>query len=406
MENKKHDLIIWGATGFTGRLVAEYLLKQYGTEKELNWAMAGRNEGKLKSVRNLLGDENIPILSADSLDLDSLNALVQQAKVICTTVGPYAKYGSPLVEACINNGVDYCDLTGEVQWIRRMIDQHHENAKTKGVKIVHCCGFDSIPSDMGVYFLQKNAKEKYGEYCKHIKLRVKAAKGGPSGGTIASLNNVLAEAKSDPSIFKLLENPYNLNPVEEQVGNDINDLAGVEYDEDFNAWIGPFIMAAINTRVVRRSHALSGFPYGKDFRYDEATLCGPGISGKLKAKMLSSVMGMMSNPNPNSLIKNITNRFLPKPGEGPSKAQRETGFYNLALFGKTKNNQTIKGKVTGDRDPGYGSTSKMLGESAVCLAKDRDSLPKTFGLLTPSTAMGDVLLERLKKNAGLTFSVK
>ena len=405
MKNKNHDLIIWGATGFTGRLVAEYLLKQYGTGKELKWAMAGRNEGKLKSIRNLLGDESIPILTADSLDMDSLNALVQQTKVICTTVGPYAKYGSPLVEACVNNGVDYCDLTGEVQWIRRMIDQHHENAKAKGVKIVHCCGFDSIPSDMGVYFLQKKAKEKHGEYCEKIKLRVKAAKGGPSGGTIASLNNVLAEAKSDPSIFKLLENPYNLNPIGEQTGKDKNDLSGVEYDKDFKSWIGPFIMAAINTRVVRRSHALSGYPYGKDFMYDEATLCGAGISGKIKAKMLASILGMMSNPNPNSFIKSMTNRFLPKPGEGPSKKQRETGFFNLALFGKLKNGQSIKGKVTGDRDPGYGSTSKMLGESAACLAKDRASLPKTSGAITPSTAMGDALLGRLEKNAGLMFTI-
>ena len=404
MENKNYELIILGASGFTGRLVAEFLLKQYGAGKSLKWAIAGRNRGELESVRKLLGDESIPILTADSLDMGSLNALVQQTKVICSTVGPYAKYGSPLVEACVNNGVDYCDLTGEVQWIRRMIDQHHENAKAKGVKIVHCCGFDSIPSDMGVYFLQKAAKEKYGEYCQHIKLRVKAAKGGPSGGTIASLNNVLKEAQNDPSIFKMLENPYSLNPKGEQSGKDENDLTGVEYDEDFGAWIGPFIMAAINTRVVRRSHALAGYPYGKDFMYDEATLCGAGFSGKLKANMLSSVIGLMSNSKPDSILKNISSRFLPKPGEGPSKKQRETGFYNLALFGKLKDGRTIKGKVTGDRDPGYGSTSKKLGESAVCLAKDRAMLPKTSGLLTPSTAMGDVLLERLIKNAGLTFS--
>ena len=292
MHNKPYDFIIWGASGFTGRLVAEYLLKEYGIDNQLKWAMAGRNEGKLKSIRNLLGNENIPIVIADSHDEASLKAMAQQTKVICSTVGPYAKYGSELVATCVNEQVDYCDLTGEVQWIRKMIDLHHENAKAKGVKIVHCCGFDSIPSDMGVYFLQKTAKEIFGEYCQQIKLRVKAAKGGPSGGTIASLNNVLEEASKDPSIFKMLENPYGLNPIGQQSGKDENDLMEIEYDKDFGAWIGPFIMAAINTRVVRRSHALADFPYGKDFRYDEATLCGKGLSGKIKAKMLSSVIGV------------------------------------------------------------------------------------------------------------------
>ncbi|MEZ4955982.1 MAG: saccharopine dehydrogenase NADP-binding domain-containing protein [Saprospiraceae bacterium] len=405
MKNKKYELIIWGASGFTGQLVAEYLLQQYGIGKGLNWAIAGRNKNKLENIRAELGDENIPILTADSLAPQSINALVQQTNVICSTVGPYAKYGSSLVEACVNNGVDYCDLTGEVQWIRRMIDQHHEHAKKKGVKIVHCCGFDSVPSDMGVYFLQKSAKEKYGNYCRHIKLRVKGAKGGPSGGTIASLNNVLEEAQKYPAVFDILENPYSLNPTGEQSGNDLPDISQAVFDKDFKAWIGPFIMAAINTKVVRRSHALAGYPYGKDFRYDEATFCGSGFSGKLKAQLLSSVTGIMSGGDPNSMLKKLANRFLPKPGEGPSKIQRETGYFNLALLGKLNNGITIKGKVKGDRDPGYGSTSKMLGESAVCLAKDQLISPKIHGVITPSTAMGDALLTRLENNAGLTFEI-
>ena len=405
MANKTYDLVIYGATGFTGRLVAEYLLQRYGIGNDLKWAIAGRSEGKLKSIRQLLGNQEIPILTADSHNAESLKKMASATKVVCTTVGPYAKHGSLLVETCVDEGVDYCDLTGEVQWIRRMVDAHHEKAKSNGVKITHCCGFDSIPSEMGVYFLQKKAKEQFGEYCQHIKLRVKAAKGGPSGGTIASLNNVLEEAKADPTIFKLLENPYSLNPSGERNGPDENDLSGAAYDKDFKAWIGPFIMAAINTRVVRRSHALLDYPYGKDFQYDEATLCGAGISGKIKARVLAAAMGMMSNPNPNALLKNMVGRFLPDPGEGPSKKQRETGFYNLRLFGKLRNGESIMGKVTGDRDPGYGSTSKMLGESAVCLAKDRQQLPKVSGVITPSVAMGDLLLERLQENAGLTFSV-
>lgn len=405
MRNKPYDIIIWGASGFTGRLVAEYILHQYGMNNNLRWAMAGRNKEKLTSVRSELGNEDIPLVIADSLDATSLDQMVKQTKVICSTVGPYAKYGSLLVTACVKNKVDYCDLTGEVQWIRRMIDQHHEAAKKDGTKIVHCCGFDSIPSDMGVYFLQNSAKVKYGHYCQQIKLRVKAAKGGPSGGTIDSLNNVLAEAEKDPTVAAILENPYSLNPEGQQSGVDVNDLTSAVYDKDFKSWIGPFIMAAINTRVVRRSHALSGFMYGNSFSYEEATLCGDGLSGRLKANVLTSVMNAMSSGNPNSMIKKITGRFLPKSGEGPSKHQRENGFYSLALHGTLENGHSIKGKVKGDRDPGYGSTCKMLGESAVCLALDRDKLPEATGVITPSIAMGDLLLSRLEKNAGLEFTI-
>lgn len=406
MTDRTFDVILWGASGFTGRLVAEYYLKQYGLDGDLKWGIAGRNRSKLENIRKELGNEDIPVLIADSMNMDSLNAMVQQTKVICTTVGPYAKYGSNLVEACVNNGTDCCDLTGEVQWIRRMVDAHHETAKANGVRIVNCCGFDSIPSDMGVYFLQKEAKERAGEYCQQIKFRVKAMKGGFSGGTYASLNNVMMEAMEDPSIMTLLENPYSLNPVDAQDGNDVNDISAAEYDTDFDAWISPFVMAGINTRVVRRSQALQDFSYGKDFRYDEATLMGDGFSGKVKAKAFSGIMGFMTTLKPDSGVKKVVDRFLPKPGEGPSKADRESGFYSIILLGKFKNGTTLTAKVKGDRDPGYGSTSKMLGEAAACLAKDKDKTPSISGVLTPSTAMGDVLLERLQANAGLTFMVK
>lgn len=406
MQHKNFDIIIWGASGFTGRLVAEYLLQQYGINKDLKWAMAGRNQDKLEQIRTQLGNESIPILIADSMDISSLNNLVKQTKVICTTVGPYAKYGSLLVEACIQNGIDYCDLTGEVQWIRRMIDQHHEQAMMAGVKIVHCCGFDSIPSDMGVYFLQKEAKARKGKYCQHIKMRVKKLKGGISGGTYASLSNVLAEAEKDKRILEILEDPYNLNPAGERSGLDTADMTQAKFDEDFQAWISPFVMATINTRIVRRSHALAAYPYGKDFRYEEATLNGKGMSSKWQAKIIAGGMNMMSNMKPDSMLKKVADRFLPKPGEGPSKHDRETGFYKLAFLGKFEDGTTIQANVTGDKDPGYGSTSKMLGEAAVCLAKDRANLLASAGILTASTAMGDALLRRLETNAGLTFSIK
>lgn len=405
MAGKKYELIVWGATGFTGKLVAEYLLKQYGIGNKLSWAIAGRNEGKLEKVRKDLGNETIPIVVANSQDKTSLEAMVKETSVICTTVGPYAKYGNLLVECCVEQGVDYCDLTGEVQWIRRMIDQYHETAQNKKAKIVHCCGFDSIPSDMGVYFLQQEAQKQWQSYAQHVKLRVKAMQGGMSGGTLASLDNVLVEAGEDPSIqTEVLDNPYGLNPKEAQEGKDVIDSSGTTYDEDFKAWISPFVMAVINTKVVRRSHALSGFPYGKDFRYEEATLSGAGISGRFVAGAMSFVMGAMTSKT--SVFKSMARPFLPKPGQGPSKIQRETGFFKLLLLGKSKDgNQKMTVKVTGDKDPGYGSTSKMLAEAAVCLAKDKAQLPENYGVITPSTAMGDALLSRLQENAGLSFSV-
>ncbi|MEO1435972.1 MAG: saccharopine dehydrogenase NADP-binding domain-containing protein [Bacteroidota bacterium] len=406
MSTSKFDVIVWGASGFTGRLVAEYYLHQYGLDGDLKWAMAGRNNAKLEQVRKELGNEDIPILIADSMDMDSLNNLVQQTKVICTTVGPYAKYGNQLVEACVANTVDYCDLTGEVQWIRRMIDQHHEAALANGTRIVHCCGFDSIPSEMGVYFLQQQAKAQHGEYCSYIKYRLKAAKGKASGGTIASLANVMAEAEQDNSIYEMLANPYGLNPKDQQRGKDGADQTGIVFDADANAWTGPFIMAGINTRVVRRSHALAGFPYGEDFRYDEAMISGTGFSGKMKARMIAGTMSLAQQMKPGSMVQKLADRFLPKPGEGPNKKERETGFWNVAFYGHLPNGERLQAKVTGDRDPGYGSTSKMLGESAVCLAKDKTKTPKVSGVITPSYAMGDALLERLQANAGLTFEMK
>jgi len=404
-KQREFDVIIWGATGFTGRLVAEYYLKQYGLGSDLKWAMAGRSQTKLEQVRSSLGNSDIPLLLADSHDPESLIALVKRSKVICTTVGPYAKYGNELVAACVENGTDYCDLAGETQWIRRMIDQHYAAAQKSGSRIVHCCGFDSIPSDMGTYFLQKEAKNQFGEYCQQVKMRLKSIKGGFSGGTFASMNNVMDEASKDPSVAKTIFNPYGLNPKGEQSGPDKADLQSVKYDADLGAWIMPFIMAGINTRVVRRSHALNGYPYGKDFRYDESMVSGEGLSGRLKGYVGLIALGAMMAGKPGSLYKKFQARFTPKPGEGPTRKERESGFFNFTIIGKFRDGEIMTAKVTGDRDPGYGSTSKMLGESAVCLALDKKISPKISGVLTPSTAMGDALLKRLEQNAGLTFSI-
>lgn len=403
--SREFDVIVWGATGFTGRLVAEYLLRQYGIDGELKWAMAGRSERKLDEIKAQLGEGRIPLVLADSNDPDSLRKMAARTKVICTTVGPYSLYGSDLVAACVEQGTDYCDLAGETPWIRRMIDQYHEAAQKKGCRIVPCCGFDSIPSDFAVYRIQQLAQAQWGESCQHVKMRLKSSKGKLSGGTFASMNQVLAAAHRDPAVAKVLYSPYTLNPDPTCKGPDQKDLMSVVYDNDVKSWLMPFIMASINTRVVRRSHALQGFPYGEDFVYDEAMMMGDGLSGRAKALIGLGVVGALSYGAEDSLYRRGLSMLMPKPGEGPNAQEREEGFFNFICVGKRRNGEVIKLKITGDRDPGYGSTSKMLGESAVCLALDPKPDSKTAGVLTPSTAMGDALLKRLEANAGVRFEL-
>ncbi len=399
--SRPYDLILWGATGFTGQLVARYLHCSYG--HTLRWAIAGRSLSKLEQLRQRLEAPALPLLTGDSHDLASLEALAAQAKVIGSTVGPYALHGSELVAACVAQGTHYCDLTGEVQWMRRMIDQHHATAQAQGVKIVHSCGFDSIPSDLGVMFLQQAAKAQYGEYCTHIGFRLKGASGGFSGGTLASLNHVLAEAAQDRSVADLLADPYALNPEGERQGPDGPDQDQARYDSLAKAYTAPFVMGSINTRVVRRSHALLDYPYGSDFCYDEATLTGPGMMGQVAAWGMSVGMGLMQKATPGTPLRWLMNTFLPKPGEGPSERAQEAGFFKVHLFGTLANGEVVVAKVKGDRDPGYGSTSRMLAESAICLALDELSTP--HGVLTPAVAMGEALRQRLEAQAGVHFEL-
>jgi len=397
MKNKRdYDIVIWGASGFTGRLVAEYLYKNYNY-KDLKWAIAGRDKEKLNTVRENYLDENIPIILADSFDESSLVEMVKKTNVVCSTVGPYAKYGSLLVKSCVNNGTNYCDLAGEAQWIRKMIDLYHDKAIDNNVKIVNSCGYDSIPSDMGVYFINKNLSKKNLK----IKMRVTGTKGGYSGGTYASMQNIIKEASLDREVRKSLTNPYGLNPIGEQKGNDKRDLSSVVYDSEIKSWIAPFLMAGINTRIVRRSNALSKYKYGKGFKYDESIMTGQGIKGRLNGIMLSLPLIFLA-AKPGSLLNKISSFFVPKPGDGPNKKERESGYFSSRFFVFDEESNASVFKVTGDRDPGYGSTSKMLAESAVCIAKD--NLEDKFGVLTPSYAMGDHILNRLISKAGLTFS--
>jgi len=405
-ETRKYDVVVWGATGFTGALVAEYLRDQYGVGKELRWAIAGRNELKLEELKHELGAEcaQLPILTADSHNESSLRELARSTSVVLTTVGPYALYGSELVAACVDNGTHYCDLAGEPQWIRRMIDAHADSAAKTGARIVHCCGFDSVPMDIGAWFLQEQAMQRHGHYAESIKLFVKATKGGASGGTIASMMNLIKESRADRSVLKILTNPYALNPEGEREGPDGREQHDIRFDDDVNSWTAPFVMAAINTRVVRRSHALLGYPWGRNFRYDEAIITGKGPAGWAKAASFKAGLGAIVVGAAFDTTRNLMQRFvLPKPGEGPSEEMRETGFFNLMQIGKLPDGSRIVTKITGDRDPGYGSTSKMLSECAVCLAKD--DLPAGGGVWTPASVMAKPLLKRLTENAGLTFEV-
>jgi len=406
MNGRGFDIVVWGATGFTGALVAEYLLAQYGVGGTLKWAIAGRNAEKLDDLRRELGPEAaaLPTIVADSFDEEKLAAMAASTKVVITTVGPYAKYGSALVAACVAAGTHYCDLAGEVQWIRKMIDQHHDAAIVSGARIVNCCGFDSVPMDIGAWFLQQEAERRFGARCESVTMLLKASRGGPSGGTIASMLNIIKEARADRSVARILVDPYGLNPPGEREGPDGRDQQGVRYDDVANTWTAPFVMAGTNTRVVRRSNALLGYPYGRDFNYREAVMMGKGASGWLKAGTMTATLGGFVAAAGIGVTRGLLEKFvLPEPGEGPNREQRENGFFDLRQFGELPDGTVIRSRITGDRDPGYGSTSKMLAECGVCLAQD--DLPSGGGVLTPAAAMDGALLERLRQNAGLAFEI-
>ncbi len=408
MPSKQFDIVLFGATSFVGKILAHYLVEQYGVNKSVKWALAGRSRGKLQSLLTELGADaqKLPLIVADAGDPAALESMCAQTKVVVTTVGPYALYGEPLVQACVESGTDYCDLTGEVQWIKKMLGKYQAKAEQTGARIVHCCGFDSIPSDMGAYFLQQQSQDKFGQPCESIKMRVKRMRGEFSGGTVASLMNAVKEATSDAKLRRELANPYSLCPENHGFSVRQNNLSKPEYDGDFKSWMAPFVMAAINTRIVHRSNALAGNAYGDKFRYDEGMMMGSGIAGAARAYGLTGGMGgfMLAAAMPPT--RWVLERFVvPKPGEGPSQESQDKGFYDIRFFGQTRSGETIQAKVYGDKDPGYGSTAKMLGQAAVCLAKDIGKNDKAGGFWTPSTIFGEKLIERLQADAGLSFEL-
>ena len=388
MSDREFDVVIFGASGYTGKLVAEYMHDQYGDDQSIKYAIAGRNTEKLLEVKKDLNlNEDITILEVDSTDLDSLDKMTTSAKCILTTVGPYQLYGSKLVESCAKNGTDYVDLTGEPGWMYEMINAHKETAQKSGARIVFSCGFDSIPFDLGVYFVQNAAKEKFGKPAPHVRGRVKAMNGEFSGGTIASLGATMSTLKEKPELIKVLANPFSLTEGFE--GPSQLDDSKPLLDEKMNMWLAPFVMAPINTKNIHRSNALLDHAYGKDFCYDEMMIAGEGDEGEQIAKAMSS-----GNP--------MGGDNLPQPGEGPSKESREQGNYDVLFFADLEEG-SIGARVTGDMDPGYGSTSKMIAESALCLVQDCSNL--AGGIYTPAPSMGEKLIDRLIKKAGLTFDI-
>jgi short subunit dehydrogenase-like uncharacterized protein len=405
----KFDVLVYGATSFVGQILCRYLIERTAGGARLRWAMAGRSAGKLEEVRRSLGEAaaNIPLQVADAADEQALRALVASTRVIVSTVGPYALHGEPLVRACAEAGVDYCDLTGEVQWIRRMIERYEDLARRNGARIVHCCGFDSIPSDLGVHFLQQQSLQAFGEPCEEINMRVRAMRGGFSGGTAASLLNVAREVSANPALRKELANPYSLC----QLGVAAEGLVPVRQratrlfarDSAAGGWVSPFIMAAINTRIVHRSNALSAGRYSRAFRYDEAVSTGRGLRGRLTAVGAGVGLSVFMLASALGPTRAVLQRLLPAPGEGPSPEAQARGFFDLRFFGRTASGRSVRVKVTGDRDPGYGSTAKMLGEAAMCLAFDVPRDTVAGGFWTPATIFGDRLVARLEAHAGLRF---
>ncbi len=404
--DRPYDLVVFGATSFVGEILCRFLVERHGVAGEVGWAIAGRSQAKLDAVAEATGAD-VPRIVADAADADAMAALADVGRVVISTVGPYALYGSDLVAAVAEAGTDYVDLTGEAQWMQAMIDTHGETAERTGARIVHTCGFDSIPSDLGVWFTQQQAQEVLGAPCTRIAMRVKAMKGGASGGTIASVFNMVDEARADSELRKTLANPYALAPVDLRSGVKQPNVVAPTKDDASGEWVAPFVMAGINTKVVHRTHALLGRPWGREFRYDEAMMMGSGPLGALKAGALTGGLGGFMGLAAIGPARSVLSRFLPDPGEGPSPEAQEAGFFDLRFHGTTADGRTITTQVTGDRDPGYGSTAKMLAESATTLLATNRG-PKTGtpgGFWTPATAMGDRLIAALEAEAGLTFDV-
>ena len=384
------DIIIFGATGYTGRLVAEYLNNHYGSSDDApKWAMAGRSQEKLEAVRNEIGaPATTPLVVANADDQADLEAMCARTKVVITTVGPYQLYGDNLVAACVKTGTDYTDLCGEPAWMAEKIAQYQEAAKASGARICFSSGFDSIPFDLGVLMTQKTAEERFGKPAPKIRGRVRAMAGTFSGGTAASLGATMKAAAKNPRIINVLRDPFALAPGFDGPSQPTGMIP--QYEKDLDKWAAPFVMAPINTKNVHRTNFLLGHPYGEDFQYDEMMLTSPGEAGK---KMAEAATEMMKNP---------FGAKPPKPGEGPSKEERENGFYDVLFVAEMGDGETLHYGVKGKYDPGYGSTSRMIAETGIALTQS----DAEGGVGTPGSFLGEALVDRLQEHAEISFAAE
>ncbi len=400
---RDHDLVVYGATSFVGQILCRYLVRRHGIDGDLRWAIAGRSRSKLDEVARSTGADVARIV-ADASDRAALDDLAVSTRVVASTVGPYALYGSELVGAVVETGGDYCDLTGEVPWMRRMIDAHQSRAAATGARIVHACGFDSIPSDLGTWFTQQRAIEQFGRPCIEVRMSVKGARGGVSGGTAASGMQMFEEMADDPDLRKMVADPYVLAPVDLRQGPKQPGMGRPTRDDRFESWVAPFVMAPTNSAVVLRSHAVLGQPWGREFTYGETMMTGDGLAGGVAAWAMTAGLASFAGAASFGPTRKVLGRIIPKPGNGPSEAKQQAGFFDLRFVGRTATGDEIRTKVTGDADPGYGSTAKMLGESAVAFL-DLDPARVGGGFWTPASAFGDALIERLEAHAGVRFDV-
>ena len=407
-----HDVVVWGATGVAGRFTAEYLAERYGPE-ELSLAVGGRNRGKLDALADDLarrGDarDDVPVVVGDATDPESLRAIAEGARVVCTTVGPYTRLGSPLVEACVEAGTDYCDLTGEVNWVRETVDRFHEAAVENEARIVHSCGFDSVPADLGTLLVQSFATETHGAPCETVRIYLDGGSGSVSGGTLASFGELFDAAATDPLAREALRNPYSLAPAGERSGVDPGEQRWPRRDPLRGEWTAPSPMAPVNERVVRRSNALLGYPWGREFRCGEVVPTGDGPAGAASATAVAGGLGLFTAAMSIGPVRSALRRYVfPEPGEGPTRSEAEAGSFLIRVLGRGTGADgpfTVEAEFGADRDPGYGATARMLGESAVCLARDDVDSPFDGGVLTPASGIGLPLAERLR-DVGFTAAV-
>jgi len=408
--DRDFDIVVWGATGFAGRLVTEYLTEQYSPD-DLALAVGGRSDDRLDALAaSLAGEEwtGIPRVVGDATDPESVRALAERTRVVCTTVGPYTTYGTPLVEACAETGTDYCDLTGEVTWVREMVDRYHDRAVETGARVVHGCGFDSVPADLGTKLVQSFAADEFGAPCDIARIYLEGGRGGVSGGTMASAAEMFRAASTDPVAEQTLRNPYSLAPRGERDGVDPGAQTGVCRDTLRSEWTAPSPMAPVNERVIRRSNALLGYPWGREFECTEVVPTGEGAGGLARAGAVATGLGLATAAMRFGPTRALLSRVaFPDPGEGPSRDRIESGYFTVRVLGRgtaADGPFVVESEVSADLDPGYGATARMLGEAAVCLTRDRTDSPLTGGILTPASGIGAPLADGLRR-AGLTVTV-